>query len=98
VLTEAAWILHGTPWGYTRIVSNLKGGLFALAVLDAEDLARIHEIMERYEDSGIRLANAALAHLAERENFRTIFSLDRRDFSMIGLKRNRSLAILPELS
>jgi hypothetical protein len=37
-----------------------------------------------------------LIHLAERESIRTVFTLDRRDFSIIRLKRNRSLKIIPE--
>ena len=53
--------------------------------------------MKRYEDAGLQFADAALAHLAERENIRTVFTLDRRDFSIIRLKRNRTLTLLPEV-
>ena len=30
--------------------------------------------MHRYEDAGLQFADAALAHLAERENIRTVFT------------------------
>ena len=53
--------------------------------------------MKRYEDAGLQFADAALAHLAERENIRTVFTTDRRDFSIIRLKRNRMIALLPEV-
>jgi hypothetical protein len=64
--------------------------------LESGDLGEIAAIMRRYEDSGIPLADAALAHLAERESIRTVFTLDRRDFSIIRLKRNRTLRIIPD--
>jgi len=53
--------------------------------------------MKRYESSGLQFADAALVHLAERENIRTVFTLDRRNFSIIRLKRNRTLKLLPEV-
>lgn len=57
----------------------------------------IAAIMRRYQDAELQLADAALACLAERENIRTVFTLDRRDFSIIRLKRNRALRIIPEM-
>ena len=54
-------------------------------------------MMKRYEPSGLQFADAALAHLAERENIRSVFTTDRRDFSIIRLKRNRALKLLPEV-
>src|SRR4051794_23655970 len=68
--------------------------LFALLPLGDDDLPAIAAVMKRYESSAIQLADAALAHLAERENIRTVFTLDRRDFSIIRLKRNRSLILI----
>ena len=46
--------------------------------------------------AGIQLAHAALAYLAEREKISTV-SLDRRDFSLIRLRSNRALKLIPEL-
>jgi hypothetical protein len=53
--------------------------------------------MRRYEDAGLQIADAVLAHLAERESIRTVFTLDRRDFAIIRLKRNRTLKLLPDV-
>jgi uncharacterized protein len=97
VLTEAAWLLRKRPEAFSRIVEGFASGLFALATLDAVDLAAISAIMRRYEEAGIQLADAALAHLADRDGIRTVFTLDRRDFSIIRLKRNRLLRIIPEV-
>ncbi len=71
--------------------------MFDLVPLDAAALPAIAATMRRYESSRIQLADAAIAYLAERESIRTVFTLDRRDFSIIRLKRNRTLKLIPEL-
>lgn len=45
--------------------------------LDGDSLADIAAILRRFEDSGLQLADAALAYLAGREDLRTVFTLDR---------------------
>jgi predicted nucleic acid-binding protein len=66
--------------------------------LDATDLPTMTAVMRRYEDAGLPFADAALAHLAEWENIRTVFTTDRRDFSIIRLRRNRPLRLIPDIS
>ena len=51
--------------------------------------------MERYEDMGVQLADASLVYLAERESIETVFTLDRRDFSVYRTSRKRALTIIP---
>jgi predicted nucleic acid-binding protein len=76
---------------------GFHGGFFALLPLNADDLPAIATLMKRYESVGLQLADAALAHLAEREDLRTVFTTDRRDFSIIRLKRNRTLRLIPNI-
>ena len=71
--------------------------MFELLPLEGDSLVEIAKIVRRYEDSGIQLADAALAYLADRESISTVFTLDRRDFSIIRLKRNRSLRLIPNV-
>jgi predicted nucleic acid-binding protein len=97
VVTEAAWLLRTRPMSLHQLFESFDNGLFVLLTLDATDLPAIAALMKRYEDAAIQFADAALAHLAERENIRTVFTTDRRDFSIIRLKRNRSLTLLPEV-
>ncbi len=80
------------------MVGAQAAGMFDLLPLVSGDFVEIAAIMRRYENLGLQLADAALACLAERENVRTVFTLDRRDFSVIRLKRNRALRLLPEVS
>jgi uncharacterized protein len=97
VVTEAAWLLRTRPVSLHQLFSSFDNGLFALLPLDADDLPAIASLMKRYASAGLQFADAALAHLAERENIRTVFTTDRRDFSIIRLKRNRVLRLIPEV-
>ncbi|HEV3165008.1 MAG TPA: hypothetical protein VGZ22_13340 [Isosphaeraceae bacterium] len=96
VLTEAAWLLRSQPAALDKLFAAFDAGLFALLSLDADAVSWVGAFMRRYEASSIQLADAALAYLAERESIRAVFTLDRRDFSIIRLKRNRTLKIIPE--
>jgi uncharacterized protein len=52
-------------------------------------------ILAKYKDMRIQLADAALVHLANREEIETIFTLDRRDFNLFRLSRGRKLRLIP---
>jgi uncharacterized protein len=95
VVTEAAWLLRKRPETVARMFEGFTGGFFALLALDADDVPGIATMMKRYESAGLQLADAALVHLAEREQIRTVFTTDRRDFSIVRLKRNRTLKLIP---
>ena len=97
VLTEAARLLRKQTRPIDRLADAHTAGMFVLLPLDGDSLDAIAAIMRRYEDAGIQFADAALAHLGERENIRTVFTTDRRDLSIIRLKRNRMLKLLPEV-
>jgi uncharacterized protein len=98
VVTEAAWLLRDRPDGLHKLFGSFDDGFFALLPLDVSDLPAIASLMKCYASTGLQFADAALAHLAERENIRTVFTTDRRDFSIIRLKRNRALRLIPEMS
>jgi predicted nucleic acid-binding protein len=97
VLTEAAWLLRKQHRPLDLIASAQANGMFDLLPLDSGSLPAIAAIMRRYEDAGVQLADAALMHLAARENTRIVFTLDRRDFSLFRLNQNRPLILLAEM-
>jgi predicted nucleic acid-binding protein len=97
VITEAAWLLRKQIRPLDRVSEAHAAGVFRIVPLDGDDLAAIAEIMGRYEDIGLQLADAALVHLAQREGVHTVFTTDRRDFTIIRLKRNRSLQLIPDM-
>ena len=68
-----------------------------LVELDETALPWIIAFMERYASAGAQMADAALMYLAEREGIDTVFTLDRRDFSVYRTTDGRALEIVPEL-
>ena len=96
VLTEAAWLLRKDVGGIAAIATLLDDGFIELVELDDEALHWIIGFMERYRSIRAQLADAALMWLAEREGIDTIFTLDRRDFSVYRTTDGRALRIVPD--
>ena len=98
VITEAAWLLRRWPEAVHRLLASCTsaGGRFLqILPVDGEEARGISRWMERYEDIGPQLADAALLYLAEREKIDTIFTLDRRDFSVYRSGRGRAFRVVP---
>jgi predicted nucleic acid-binding protein len=60
----------------------VETGALTLAPLDEGDAPRMRELMEKYRDVPMDLADAALVRAAEREDLTRILTLDRRHFSV----------------
>src|SRR6266436_9982166 len=53
-----------------------------LITLGIDDCPRMRELMWKYRDLPMDLADAALVRVAERERIRRVFTVDRRDFEV----------------
>ena len=92
---EAMYLL-GRSWaGQKALWSRLETEALALAPLDATDAPRMRELMEKYRDLPMDLADAALVRVAERESLTEIFTLDRKHFSVYRPGRRRRFSIVP---
>ncbi len=96
VITEAAWLLRHQPAAVWRMLEGFHAGWLTPLQLDEHAGEALARIMRRYQKLGAQLADAALLYLADREQLETIFTLDRRDFSVYRLPGNRRLFLLPE--
>ena len=65
------------------VLSELAGGAYELAAMGAEDLDKAREVVRRYRDLGIGIADASLVVLAQRYRTRTILTLDHKHFSVL---------------
>jgi predicted nucleic acid-binding protein len=93
-LTEAMYLL-GRSWQAQKALwSRLETGALTLAPLDETDAPRMRELMEKYRDLRMDLADAALVRVAERDSLTEIFTLDRRHFSVYRLARRRRLLLV----
>jgi predicted nucleic acid-binding protein len=55
----------------------------------------MRELMHEYRDLPMDLADAALVHVAGREDIRRILTLDQRDFAVYRLPRRGAFTLLP---
>jgi uncharacterized protein len=95
VIVEAAWLLRGSPAASQELLLSFNTGLLKLLSLNESSMPSLATFMRRYRKLDPQIADAALVHLAERENLETVFTLDRRDFSVYRVSGGRSLRILP---
>ncbi len=55
--------------------------------------------MRKFADKNLQLADAALAHVAERDGYQTLITLDERDFRAVeASRRGRLKLIVPSSS
>jgi uncharacterized protein len=93
--TEAMYLLNGSWPGQKALWSRLETDGLMLVPLDGTDAPRMRELMDKYRDLPMDLADAALVHIAERESLTQIFTLDRRHFTVYRPNRRRRFSILP---
>jgi predicted nucleic acid-binding protein len=84
-LTEAMYLLGDLPGAQEALWEMLERGALHLFPLDSGDAPRMRELMRKYANRPMDLADAALLRVAEREGIRRIFTVDRRDFSVYRL-------------
>jgi uncharacterized protein len=97
VITEAAWLLRHSPRAVQQLLASVDTGFLELLPLAGTESKAIAALMKRYENIRSQLADAALIYLAGRERVETIFTLDRRDFSIYRTGRRHSFRIVPEM-
>jgi uncharacterized protein len=73
----------------------IERGAPRLLSLDETDVPRIRELMIKYANRPMDLADAALVRVAERENIKTVFTVDRNDFVVYRPHGRARLRILP---
>jgi predicted nucleic acid-binding protein len=95
VLTEAAWLLRGHAGAIQQLLDGVSAGFLELLSIPGAEAADFGKVVEKYRNIRPQLADAALVYLAERDGFDTIFTLDRRDFSVYQAGRKRAFRIIP---
>jgi predicted nucleic acid-binding protein len=94
-LTEAMYLL-GFSWkAQDALWEMLEVGFFELVPVESRDSARMRELMRKYRDLPMDLADAALVAVAERMKLARIFTVDRRDFELYRPARIGRFTILP---
>jgi len=98
VITEAACLLRDHPQSVHRLLTSIAQGFLEILPLPGNESEQISRLMDRYSSLRPQFADVVLVHLAHRENIDTIFTLDRRDFSVYRTARRRPFRLLPHLT
>lgn len=87
VLTEAFHMLGPASIGSDRLREFIESGGLAVWFFDRPALTRAFELMERYADHPMDLADASLVAAAEMLGTRRVFTIDRNDFEAYRVRR-----------
>ena len=96
-LTEAHSLLrHRAPNQAYRLLDAVATEAISVAELSAEDMPEILAIMKKFADQDLQLADAALVHVAERDGYSTLITIDERNFRAVeAARRGRLKLIVP---
>ncbi len=93
VLVEALHLLTPASTGAQRLMEFIAEGGMQVWFLDDDSLARTFELIVRYANVPMDLADGSLVVAAEQLNIRKVFSIDRRDFAIYRIRKgHRQLA------
>jgi predicted nucleic acid-binding protein len=87
VLTEAFHLLGPASIGSDRLREFVEAGGLSVWFIDRSWLTRAFELMERYADHPMDLADASLIAAAEALGTRRVFTIDRKDFGTYRVRR-----------
>ena len=83
------------PRAAVAVLRELAGGAYVLPALDGDDLHVAAEVIERYLDQAIGVADASLVVLADRYATRRLLTLDRRHFEAVRAADGAPFELLP---
>jgi len=95
VITEGMYLLDFSSDAQDALWWLLERDAVKILPLDATDVPRMRELMRKYRDLPMDLADAALVRTAERERISRVFTIDRRDFEVYRPRGIRRFTIVP---
>lgn len=85
---QFGWVGQGPLW------ELVKAGALEIAPVDSQVLARLPELMARYREVPMDLADAALVAVAEARGLQRVFTLDSH-FYAYRLQSGQPLQVIP---
>jgi len=97
VLAELDYLLATriSPSTARAFLEEVAGSAYQLEPFSADDVGAALEVLRRYSDLDLGLADAALVVLAERHGTADILTLDQRHFRALRGPRGRPFRLLP---
>ena len=97
VLAELDYLLmrHIGQRAQAALLEEVARGAYQLELFGAADVARAKEVVEKYADLEIGLADASIVVLAERHAVTEVLTLDQRHFRAMRIERRKRFKVLP---
>jgi predicted nucleic acid-binding protein len=77
-------------------LSELSGGAWELPGYDGPDIRRALDVVDRYQDQNVGLADASLVILAARYRTNRLLTLDHRHFRVMRTVAGKPFSLLPD--
>ncbi|HUG85304.1 MAG TPA: PIN domain-containing protein [Euzebya sp.] len=99
VVAEVAYLLADRlgPAAETAFVAAIAAGELEVEPVAADEWARVHELVKRYEDLPLGVTDASVVVLAERLGHTTVASLDHRHLAVVQPAHVERLSLVPQL-
>ena len=95
VITEAFYLLNFSDRVQDALWQFIQRGGIRIEQSEETIYIRIRELMKKYHDLPMDLADATLVVLGEEMKLSTIFTLDHKDFSIYRPKHKRRFTLIP---
>jgi predicted nucleic acid-binding protein len=97
ILVELDYLLakRVSPLVARHLLDEVAVGAYELTPFDATDIAKANDVLARYVDLGLGLADASIVVLADRYDTNDILTLDERHFRAVVRSGGRSFRLLP---
>jgi uncharacterized protein len=97
VVVELDWLAGhrlGTD-AFLRFLADAEDGRLEFVDLQAQDLARVRELLDRYRDLSLGFVDAAVLAIVERLGEPKLATLDHRHFTIVRPRHVPALQLVP---
>ena len=94
VITESCYLLRNLSGAPEAVIENIAAGIFQVPFQLSRDTAGVKQVLRKYKDRKIDLADACLIRLADQFGTGDILTLDQ-GFAIYRWGKNKSFRTLP---
>ena len=94
VITESCYLLRNLSGASEAVIENVAAGIFQVPFQLSRETAAVKQLLRKYKDRKIDLADACLIRLADQFGTADILTLDR-DFAIYRWGKNKPFRVLP---
>lgn len=95
VIAESCYLLRNLAGASEVVIKNVAAGIFQIPFQLSHEAAGVKQILRKYRDRHIDLADACLIRLADEFGTADILTLDG-DFAVYRWGKNKAFRMLPE--